>query len=592
MYIDGTSFISATAIWADSGLTTYAATGWYSDGTTARYWNSSTGVLGAAVDCPDCEVDCSSTQIVVGSGTAVDITDVSPLSGGKKFVINFDTLQGLGAVVIRFLPGEVMNGIKAVYAGVTNKVATLQNFGRRAAANNVLWLGKYDATNCVSSDIANKSVTFDDYLYDGSVFNPLGGTETFQPQTADLGTTLTDPGECIMYFSKSNVSNSNVEVSIYALCLADDWSLSLECPTSLPSFSSSSGDGDLGVACGQNIDQTYYYIPFTGQPANSVAVYNWVFQDANASTPLGDGYYRISLSQSIRVSSGVVTELDDCTASSPSSRTVERCFDGTYWCMSSVPSSISNNNFVYSMEDDCLYRVVHADCTGHTPAPPPGNNITFRSQNEGTDTCVSACVFVRFVNSSNTNRTVSYTDCNGEAASLTVTNQFSSKVCLRSFDPSTLHPDLSYSVIDCDCANLYKYVASLCGDSTTSLVVAHTSQLTPGTLVTTYSSDPDISCKYLIEQTSTDPIDSYVRGVIANETCADQCITYKVTNATNVPYTATFTNCNNGLTQSIEVPAGSDSNPSAILICCVPDSLNLPCCPSGLSSEVFLCNCT
>lgn len=592
MYIDGTSFISATAIWADSGLTTYAVTGWYSDGTTARYWNSSTGVLGAAVDCPDCEVDCSSTQIVVGSGTAVDITDVSPLTGGKKFVINFDTLQGLGAVVIRFLPGEVMNGIKAVYAGVTNRVATVQNYGLRSAGGNALWLGKEDATNCVSSDIVLKNITFDDYLYDGSVFNPLGGTETFQPQSAQVDTTPADPGECIMYFSKSNASNSNVEVSVYALCLADDWSLSLECPTSLPSFSSSLVQNAAADACNLNINQTYYYIPFTGQSANSVALYNWVFQDANASALLGDGFYKISASQNIKVVSGVVTQLNNCSAANPSSRTVQRCFDGTYWCMSSVPSTVTNNDFVHSMEDDCLYEVVHADCTGHLPLPPSGNNITFRNEGSAEEGCTNTCVLVRFVNSSNTNRTVSYTDCNGEAASLTVTNQSSNRVCLKFFDPSALHSDLSYSVIDCDCGNLYKYLVSLCGDSTTTLVVAHTSQLTPGTLVTTYSSDPDISCKYLVEQTSTDPIQSYVRGVIANETCADQCITYKVTNTTNVPYTATFTNCNNGLTQSIEVPAGSASNPSAILICCVPDSLNLPCCPTGLSSEVFLCNCT
>lgn len=51
IYWDGYSFCSATAIFTDPDLTTYAPTTWYATGGFRRYWNASTRVLGPCEIC-------------------------------------------------------------------------------------------------------------------------------------------------------------------------------------------------------------------------------------------------------------------------------------------------------------------------------------------------------------------------------------------------------------------------------------------------------------------------------------------------------------------------------------------------------------
>ena len=50
-YMDTGSFSTANAIFTDSGATTLATTGWYSNGTIARFWTSATQTLGSSTSC-------------------------------------------------------------------------------------------------------------------------------------------------------------------------------------------------------------------------------------------------------------------------------------------------------------------------------------------------------------------------------------------------------------------------------------------------------------------------------------------------------------------------------------------------------------
>ena len=588
VHIDGSSFSTATGIWSDSALTTYATTGWYSDGSIARYWNSSTGLLGPVATCPDCEVECSDIVFSLGSGTTTDPSS-PPASGsvGKKFITNFDTKTGVGAVVIRFNPGEEANGINVKYEGNTYRTFSTQGYGRKTTGSNAIWLGNENATDCDGAELHPRvnGKDFDDFLFDGTSFNPLGSSGSLTITAGNVQTTTTAPGECVMVLNKANAASSNVQVNVYGLCAGDDWSLSLECPATLPSFSASSDNLTKANACGATIDQTYYYVHVKGSNGN-LALYDFVFNDPDAATPADDGWYRISTGLAIRVSNGIIDSISPCD-STVKTRRATRCYDGKVFCMSGIPNSLSGGEPVFSLEQgNCIFEKTNDACDGSEEG-----NITY-SSTSSPNTCENSCVLIEFTNSASIDKTVSYTDCFAEAQTLTVTANSTNSICLGSFVASSLDSDITYTRIDCDCDGLNKYVATLCGDSTVSLVVGHTSTLTPGTLVKTTDTDPGTDCVYVVEQSSTDSIQAYVTSVLTGETCADQSITYKITNTENVAYSYTFTNPANGLVLSGQVPAGSVTNPSAVLVCCVPDSLNLPFGPSGLSYEVHFCNCT
>ena len=59
-FIDGTNFATATGVWTNDALTTCATQGWYSDGATVRYLDTSGGgcVLQAITPCPSCYTPC------------------------------------------------------------------------------------------------------------------------------------------------------------------------------------------------------------------------------------------------------------------------------------------------------------------------------------------------------------------------------------------------------------------------------------------------------------------------------------------------------------------------------------------------------
>ena len=493
----------------------------------------------------------------------------------------------MGAVVIRFTPGEEGNGINVVYAGTTYRTFSTQTDGRKTTGTNAIWLGKLNATDCVASNF-NTNISgrdFDEFLFDGVSFNSLGSSSSLNITAGNNQTTATAPGECVMVLNKANAQNSNVKVNVYGLCAGDDWSLSLECPATLPSFSASGNNGTKSDACSDTIDQTYYYVHVAGSNG-ALAVNDFVFSDSAAASSLSDGWYRISTGLAIRIGNGIIEEISSCDGT-VKTRRATRCYDGKVFCMSDIPNSLSGGEPVLSLEQgNCIFEKTNDACDGSEEG-----NITYSSTSTP-DTCETSCVLIEFTNSASIDKTVSYTDCSGAAQTLTVTANSTNSICLRSFVASSLDSDITYTRIDCDCDGLNKYVATLCGDSTVSLVVGHTSTLTAGTLVKTTDTDPGTDCVYVVEQSSTDSIQAYVTSVLTGETCADQSITYKITNTENVAYSYTFTNPANGLVLSGQIPAGSVTTPSAVLVCCIPDSLNLPFGPSGLSYEVHFCNCT
>jgi len=597
VYIDGNSFTSATGIWTDALLTTYAAAGWYSDGSMARYWDGQ--VLAPPSSCPSCNIECSNISFTANSGTSTTIPNPpNPSSNvGRKFITNFDSKDGLGAIIIRFFPNDVPNGINISYDGTDYRIFSsfLEGELNGGTGGTATWVGKNNLADCFIDNIGGYNWEFSPFLFDGSSFNSLGGTSTETVTTGNIQGTDTEPGECITVISKTNAQVSNVEATVYALCNSDDWSLAMECPTTLPSFASSLKQNTKSDACNNvtypdDVDQTYYFAGFTGQ-GSGVAKNNFVFSDANAATPLANGFYRVGQSVVIQVNAnGIVQNILPCGAA-PSNWKAYRCFDEAVVCVSGVPNNASGNSHIEVLEDSCIYRLDQ-----ELPGDCPSNSIGWRSFSDDPNTieCADTCALVKFINSSDQSVNVSYTDCSGVTQQLFCFGNSVNEVCLRSFDPSTLPSFISYELIDCDCDGFVKYLATLCGDSTVTVVLgapANIPALPSGTLVRASDTSLGSDCTYVIEGTSTEPIDYYIISVVEDETCADQCITYKIENSTNLSYNFTFRDCSGIIRNGFIRAAETSSNPVAVTVCAKPYSLNLPFRESGLTSEVLLCNC-
>ena len=111
-YLNGPSLSSSTTIYSDSSLTTIAPDGFYSDGVISREQVS--GILLPAVACGTCGTPCGGT--INGSGAQ------------GIYLLNLDagsTVSDVGAVIVRFNPQSVPDGIRVVYNGNTyNKLSS------------------------------------------------------------------------------------------------------------------------------------------------------------------------------------------------------------------------------------------------------------------------------------------------------------------------------------------------------------------------------------------------------------------------------------------------------------------------------------
>ena len=129
-YLNGPTLGSSTTIYSDSSLTTVAPDGFYSDGVTSR--EQVDGVLLPPVVCETCGVPCGDT--ISGSGAT------------GIYLLNLDagsTPSDVGAIIVRFDPFSVPDGIKAVYNGTTYNALTspIDGFHQSTGPNNFTVVG-------------------------------------------------------------------------------------------------------------------------------------------------------------------------------------------------------------------------------------------------------------------------------------------------------------------------------------------------------------------------------------------------------------------------------------------------------------------
>ena len=126
-----------------------------------------------------------------------------------------------------------------------------------------------------------------------------------------------------MYVPK-NAGPQSLEITFDVPCgtSGSGPTLSVGCPTTLESISTSVGHSSHSSACGLSISGAAYIGPVASTTPGVLAVKDWVFSDSKAFTKFPDGFYKADGTDlegvsptdegTFEVVNGVVTQIQTC----------------------------------------------------------------------------------------------------------------------------------------------------------------------------------------------------------------------------------------------------------------------------------------
>lgn len=278
-YLNGPSLGSSTTIYSDSGLTVVAPDGFYSDGVTSREQVS--GVLLPAVTCGSCGTPCGSS--ISGSGaTGIYLLNLEAGSSSSD----------IGAIIVRFDPYSVPDGIRATYNGVIYNAITspVDGFHKSTNPADFTVIGSVSADCGLAGNTTNLPAIAE-FLYDGTSFVATGNTQniTIYPGDVSLSSGI-GPGNCMMVIPKTTATPSLINFEFIGPCSGTGWAIDVQCPVLLTGFSSSVMAATSGAACLLSETVTYYNASLAGTPG-TVGLYDFVYLDAYGAMPLSAGFY-------------------------------------------------------------------------------------------------------------------------------------------------------------------------------------------------------------------------------------------------------------------------------------------------------------
>jgi hypothetical protein len=302
-YLDAADLATATAVYLDLSLTLIAPDGFYGDGTITR--EQSGGILLTAETCSECPTPCGSS--ISGSG------------GQGIYQINLDAgSTSTGAIVIKFDPFSVPDGIRVTYNGtVYNKLSSPYDGVHQSPNSGHFTVVGYTAGDCGLAGVTTTIPAAVEYLYDGTVFNPTGGTQSVTIAPADVSLSSFSPGVCVMVIPKPTNTPSNVFLEMLGPCSGTAWNIDAVCPVALPTFGSSDVFFTAAIPCATSIPNTFYFAKVHTAADSYVGLYDYVFVDENGQNPLPNGYYlcdNTGVSNNvIHVVNGIVIGLSLCS---------------------------------------------------------------------------------------------------------------------------------------------------------------------------------------------------------------------------------------------------------------------------------------
>lgn len=326
-YLDGTTLANSTSVFDDANLTTCAQDGFYSDGITSRELVNC--ILLPAQPCGTCAEPCGST-ISASGGTGLYKLDIAV--GG--------TPSDVGAIVIRFDPLSVPDGIRATFDGVVYNTLSGENDGYRTASP-----GGFNFTGNTGSDcniLANSPHTLTVFDYQGGSFQNTGTQEVVTVVAADMNLGG-DPDMQTMVIPKTSALPDIVNIEAVGPCTGTGWNIQVNCPTILTGFQGSIVSSTLN--CILNPSQTYYRVPVNGS-ASTFGQFDMIFQTENGANPPADGFINLVGDPHpwIEVQNGVIINQGTCV---PNAYIIEDCDTGNLFTVSnSVYGGLSVNDVV------------------------------------------------------------------------------------------------------------------------------------------------------------------------------------------------------------------------------------------------------
>lgn len=552
-YLNSSSFTSATAVFTDPALTVPAPDGWFSFGGVVRQQIG--GVLQAVVPCPSCFIECDNQLAQSGDDGIYNVT--------------FNTGFNVGAIVIRFDPLNIPDGLLATYDGVDYNGVVSPQYGwlQGGVAGEPSYIGRV-ADDC---GISGTTYVLDNFRFQGGSFVFDGTTPSVTVNPASVVTTPNNPGNCVMVIPKVNASPSSVYFKVVSPCSPGSFNLEVECPALLQGFASSNVNGSSTAACNDILDQTYYVAHVNGS-GGVLLLYDYVFADAYGQTPLSAGFYNVS-GMSIHFdwiqvdANGVVIGFGSC--SYEDNYLVRRCGDNleivVYSASALTPGQlISVNESQYA---GCRFTVVGPQATQA--------DATFSAVFPGN--CENVCVYWEAtseleVGSVNLN----FVDCFGVPQVYSLGPLETYRFCARA--TSYVSPEGVTSVIDdCECPAIYYYQVTRCGDGL-SVIIDSTTVLNPGDVVsiTGYS-----GCYFqVVSSSALAPSESFV--ALESVTCGDVCALFSFQNVSGGPATITWTGCD-------DLPYSYTLSDSQTIQRCVKGGAYTV--PGGIVVTLSNCNC-
>lgn len=290
-YLNAPSLSSATSVYTNAALTIVGPDGWYSDGTTVRELVD--GVFTDIISsCTTCASPCSSTPVTY--------------LGDKAFVEMYKelgtTALDVGAVIVEVEQAagfEIPAGFFFEYNGVNYNTISTTNYGilqGLSGPNEPIYIGEA-GLDCGIVAAGIQSVPVYNYNPVTDVFDDTGQLISVQALSPQVQLTGGPPGKGVFVIPKTAPSPSSVYFQGIFLCGAPStnaFSVTVKCPTNLPSFTSTVECANDFTTCITPTDQVYYSADVNGTTASggTLGLHDWVFSDSFGQNVLSDGWYR------------------------------------------------------------------------------------------------------------------------------------------------------------------------------------------------------------------------------------------------------------------------------------------------------------
>lgn len=280
-YLNGPSLGSSTTIFLNSSLTVIAPDGFYSDGVTSREQVS--GVLLPPSTCASCGTAC---------GIPISISGSSGI-----YLANFDagsTPADIGAIIIKFNPQDIPDGIRVTYNGnIYNSVTSaLDGFHQSTNPTGFTIIGSSGSVGtCSSWYPSGATLSLNEWLFNGVSFNLTGNTQSITIATGDISLSSSPPGDCFMVIPKTAATPNILNIELIGPCSGVGWNLITGCTVLLTGFSSTVMGSTSVSVCSLSETETYYNVSLVNTPG-IVGLYDFVYSDAFGANPLAAGFYK------------------------------------------------------------------------------------------------------------------------------------------------------------------------------------------------------------------------------------------------------------------------------------------------------------